>query len=62
MQRLAVPQIQALTGRVAQLEESLEQSNAKNQELARQLNQQREKTRELYAKTKSYAARLKARN
>ncbi|RYF67717.1 MAG: hypothetical protein EOO29_36420 [Comamonadaceae bacterium] len=59
--KLAAPQLAVLKARVARLEQALAESRAKNQELARQLNEQREKTRELYAKTKDYAARLNAR-
>lgn len=60
--RLAAPEVAALSARVDRLEQALAESKSKNQELARQLNLQREKTRELYARTKDYAARLNARN
>jgi predicted nucleic acid-binding Zn-ribbon protein len=55
------PEIPALTRRIQELEHALRVSQEKNRHLADQLRAQRDKTRELYARTKEYAARLNAR-
>lgn len=58
--RIAGPELAALEARLKRTEAALTQAHARNQDLTQQLNQQREKTRELYARTKEYAARLNA--
>ena len=58
--RLSGRREQQLELRIQRLEAALQDAKSRNAALAAQLNDQRAKTRELYARTKEYAARLNA--
>lgn len=55
-------QIGRLRQRIEYLESKLADCKQRNTDLVEQLAQQREKTRQLYLRTKEYAARLNAKD